>query len=356
MKFKLLLLLFFCSLNTFAQIQNQPGNLTLFTGEVLQGAVTYYYDNPGKIVLHGQEGAKEVYSPKQVQQIMLQNGEKFVSRPYLHQDSLVVLQVLIESPQISLFVREDGGDEYFYVSRDRMVHRLENNKTIVDDGAKTYSRRDNRYVGTLGSLMPDRLDLTEKLHKIRLTESELADVITEYNKGQASYVWKTNGKVAKEPNWVLFTQYSQFGSIYGYSTVAKSAGQMVGVQYYFSKHSRYSLKFSLDFASYYLDDEEVTMKGLGIRYQHEVKKMEKFSFYFMVHLADIGQLSSTGEGLADTEGNLVFLPRLSPGLGIEIKPLPKAAVYAELNNMTQLGNIPKSFSLGLKYDFGSTSW
>ncbi|MFD2999705.1 hypothetical protein ACFS7Z_04995 [Pontibacter toksunensis] len=357
MKLKLLLFLIFCSTVAYAQIQGEKGSLILKNGNILNGKVTYYYDNPNNIILNAHQDAKEMFSPEQVTEIKLENGEKFVAKPYTMEDSIIILQVLLESPKISLFRREDNSELHYYVLKDATLHKLENNDIVVYQETKTYRKKDRKYVGTLSSLMPDRMDLVEKLDKVQLNEHDLTEVILEYNKGDLSYYWKSDNKVRRKPNWIAFTQYSQYGSVLGTPTAGYSSGMMIGLQYYFSKHSRYSFKVSLDYSSYILDDEEFSVKGLGVRYQHDIKKAEKYSFYLLLHVADIAHLTVVNERqVITTAGQLVLLPRFSPGVGFEARPFPRMAVYSEINHLLNLKYFPRSFSLGLKYDFGRTSW
>ncbi len=362
MKFKLLAVLLFCFTAAHSQIQNQKGNLVLNSGDTLTGIVTHYYDNPSEVLFYSKD-IKQVFSAEQLHEIRLYNGEKFVPKFIVEHNRVVLLQVLLESSIISLYRREDNAISYFYVLKGNDLYRLENNKQTIYRNDKRYNGRDNKYIGILRMLMSDRPDLVERLNQIKLNESDLIEVISVYNAENVSYSWKEDAKQVRESNWLLFTQYSKLGSVYG-STANYSFGQMVGLQYYFSSKSRYSIKVSLDYSKYNLSDGELTVKGLGIRYQHDVKKTERYGVYFLLHLADIAQQSRTfNDQLPATKDGLIIMPRISPGLGLEIKPLSKLAAYTEINHVHTL-NAPMfdkvalnsiSFSLGLKYDFGSIS-
>ncbi|MDX5438521.1 MAG: hypothetical protein LPK03_15060, partial [Pontibacter sp.] len=215
-----------------------------------------------------------------------------------------------------------------------------------------------KYIGTLASLMYDRIDLVQQLDRIDLGENSLARVISEYNQGVATYEWLANIKAGRESNWVLFTQYSQYG-ISKHIPIPKEArgyGNMVGLQYYFSKHSRHSLKGSMHYNSFKFGEEGVRALGLGLRYEMAFKKAEKFSAYMLVHVMDIAYVSFTHPVEDFNENGLKLALYLSPGIGFETKPLPRFAAYAEINNLLVIEQLPRSFSLGLKYDFGKTSW
>jgi len=358
MKLKLLLALLFFPAVVFAQIQSQEGKLILADGKALAGSVTYFYDKPAELYFFAESGAKHVYAPHQLQEIQLNNGEKFVSRNYkTNGDSAsLLLKVLLESPKISLFSREENATEYFYVSKDDRLYRLENNEVYAQEGHKQYVRKDNKYIGTLSALMSDRMDLLENVRKAILQQKSLTKLIKEYNQGEETYEWKSGSKANREPNWVFFTQYSRYGFSKNFPVEARGYGNMAGFQYYFSKHSRHSFKASIDHSSFRFGEEGAQTFGLGLRYEMAFKKAEKFSAYMLVHMMDIAYVSYTHPEEGFNENGFLPALRLSPGLGLEAKPLPRVAVYAEINNLFIIEELPKSISLGLKYDFGKTNW
>lgn len=356
MKFKFLLFLIFFPAAVFGQMLNKAGELTLLNGDTLTGDITYFYDKPSQIVFSSENLSKQVYPVSQVREIKLENGERFVSKKYDAQgdNTYVVLKVLIESSKISLYVREENAAEYFYVSKDDALYRLENNDVETRQDNNTFRQKDNKYIKTLSMLMPDRIDLFDKLYKIQLTEQELTTVLLNYNQGDVTYFWNNDFKGIKESNWVAFAQYSKFGSFQDDQTTAYSAGQMIGLQYYFDKNGRHSLKISLEHSKYTTEWEKLEVTGLGFRYEFEFKQAEKYGAYFLMHLGEIAQVNRIKKDLRDYS-ELTVLTRFSPGVGFEIKPLPRIATYAELNNLLFLKHGPKSFSVGLKYDFGATT-
>lgn len=358
MKFTLLLFLTFFPAAVFAQIINKPGELTLANGDVKTGFVSYFYDKPSEVIFSSEYGAKNVFQAKEIQGIKLENGERFVSKFYKTQgdSTFLVLKLIIESPKISLYVREDDATEYFYVSKDDALHRLENNKVYEKRGDKQYVRKDNQYVAILGALMADRVDIVAELDKVSLHEHSLAKVISKYNQGEATYHLLPGGKAEKESNWVLFTQYSQYGVPKEFARSARAFGNMVGLQYYFSQTSRHSLKVSADYINSVFNDESAVVYGLGLRYEWAFKKAESYTVYFQMHVAELGYVEYSNSRNRLNRNGFTTSLMLSPGIGFEYKPLPRVAVYGEVNNLLQLYNIPKSFSLGLKYDFGKTNW
>lgn len=324
----------------------------------MTGTITFFYDKPNEISFFDHQGVKQVLTANQVHEIRLENGEKFVAKRYkLYADSVsLVLKVLIESPKISLYVREENSTEYFYVSKDDVLYRLENNSVYEHQGNKRYLRKDHKYVGTLSSLMYDRIDLIQRLEKTGLSTNNLTKIIREYNQGEATYEWRGDREAGKESNWVFFTQHSQYAVDKNSPIEIRGYGNMAGLQYYFSKHSRHSFKASVDYSSVRFGEESVQGYGLGLRYEMAFKKVEKFSAYMLVHMVDIGYVSFSHPEEGYNENGLRAALRFSPGIGFESKLLPRVAAYAEINNLLVLEELPRSFSLGLKYDFGKTNW
>ncbi|MDO6390589.1 hypothetical protein Q4E40_10665 [Pontibacter sp. BT731] len=358
MKLKLILFLLFFPAALYAQIQSQKGAIILKSGDNLTGTVTYFYDQPNEISFSGDQGTRQVFTADQVTEIKLDNGEKFIAKRYkTNADSAtLVLKVLIESPKISVYVREENSTEYYYVSKDDALHRLENNSVYEKQGDKKYLRKDHKYIGTLSSLMHDRMDLVQQLEKTSLRENSLTRIIREYNQGEASYEWQGDKKTEREPNWVFFAQYSKYGFSKDIPIEARGYGNKAGLQYYFSKHSRHSIKASMDYSSFRFGEEKAQMYGLGLRYEMAFKKTEKFSAYMLVHFLDIAYMSYSHPAEGYNENGLKSALRFRPSIGFESKLLPRMAAYAEINNLLVLEELPKSFSLGLKYDFGKTNW
>ncbi|MCK5838913.1 MAG: hypothetical protein KAG99_03645, partial [Bacteroidales bacterium] len=184
----LLVPFFFSSTFLFAQIQNEKGGLIMESGEVISGMISYYYDQPTIIIFHDERGAEKIFAPKQINEIQLNSGERFVSKTYQNKlvSQVLILQLIIESPMISLFKREENSKMYYYVSKNNSLYRLENNDVLVVKDGKNYTRQDYQYIGILGALMPDRPDLVKELKKIFLNEKDLSKLILDYNRGDVS--------------------------------------------------------------------------------------------------------------------------------------------------------------------------
>lgn len=354
-----------CFTLSFAQVQNEKGSVVLKNGMVMHGSITYLYDQPLNVIIHDSTGVNSTISPEQLKTINLDNGKRFISKTLIgkQDSSVLIFQTLIESPKISLFVREENDNKQFYVLKDNVIYDLVNNGQIIKTNDGTYKSYDKKYIGILKILMADQPDIIKKLDKIKLYEDEVVEVITEYNKGELTYFWQSNNKIKRGSYWVIFGQYSNYGSyLGGVQTINYCYGVVGGLQYYFTRSSRHSLKFALDYSNYNLAKynsltgeyslDNFKAYSFGCRYEYDFLKANKYSIYLMLHIADISYYIETNP----QSMGLIFYPRLNPGLGFELKPIKHIAFYAELNNILQINYIPNSFSAGLKYDLCKTNW
>jgi hypothetical protein len=354
-----------CITSIIAQIQSENGKVVFRTGQVLIGKINYFLDQPSDIIIYDSNGVKSVFTPNQVRQIILDNGKKFLSKTLIgHQDSsALIFQILIESPKISLFVRDENDNKQFYVLKDNVIYDLVNNEQIIKTNDGTYKSYDKKYIGTLKSLMSDQTEIVKRLDKIRLYEDELVEVITAYDRGNITYFWQLNNKLTREPYWAVFGQFIGYGSYEaGQKCLFPSYGFITGFQYYFSRTSRHSLKFTIGYSDYNLTDYNSLIGqnysynekdiSIGCRYQYDIVRANKYSVYIMMHITDVSYYIDTNP----KENGFTVWPRLSPGFGFEAKLFKHVALYAELNNILYLSYIPKSFSVGLKYDLCKTNW
>jgi hypothetical protein len=358
--------LMFCGFSgIFAQIQDENGKVVLRTGEIRIGKINYYLEQPLDIIITDSNGVKSDFDPSHIRQIILNNGEKYVSKTIIgkQDSSVLIFQVLIESSKISLFVRDEKDEKQFYVLKDNALYDLVNNEQIIKTNDGTYKSYDKKYIGVMKTLMSDQPDIVKRLDKVRLYEDELVEVITAYDKGELTYFWQSNNKVTREPYWAVFGQYSNYGSYeWGQQCIYPSYGFVAGFQYYFSKKSRHSLRFTVDYSNYnetsfnsminqYISGITKTY-SLGCRYEYDFVRANKYSIYLMMHIADITYFSETDP----KDKGFTFCPRLSPGVGFEVKPFKHVALFAELNNCFEFRYLPASFSAGLKYDLCKTNW
>jgi hypothetical protein len=346
----------------FSQIQQSKGDILLVTGETKHGTISSYSDQPEpNIFLFDSLGVKSYYFMTAVKEINLLSGEKYAAKwLQTEKDSTELLfKVLIESPKLCMYVRAEDGSSYYYVSKDDLIYRLENNEMVETTNATKKIRQDYKYIRILGSLMADRMDLVSKLNEVKLDEDDIRTVISEYNKGIATYYWTKKLNQKKDPNWMVFTQYSHFGSYLGEQTKDKSFGLSAGIQYYFSKKSRNSFKFSVDYANYHFDDfEDGTVISLGTRWQYDFVRTEFYNFYFQIHILDISSIytKTTDKDLVTTKHYSFPILRFSPAFGMEIKPVNRMILILEVNNLFQINIIGRSYSLGVKYDIGEKYW
>jgi hypothetical protein len=346
----------------FAQVQEEKGDLLLVTGELKHGMITCFSDQPQpNLFLVDAMGARNNYYLKEVNHIILLSGEKYVTKKYKsgNDSSVLLFKALIESPQISLYEKPDDGMTYFYVLKHDLLYRLENNKLTETKDQSMHTTQDYKYLRILGALMADRMDLVSNLHKVNLEENDLRTIISEYNKGIATYYWTAKSNQKRDPNWMVFMQYSNDRTYLGEQTPGNSFGLNAGVQYYFSKKSRSSFKFSVEYATYHFaDGNDEKVISLGSRWQYDIVRSEIYNFYFQMHLMDVSATSTTSsEGdIVSTEHHVFPIPRLSPAMGLEIKPFRSVLFLLEVNNLFQLDYIGRNYSIGMKYDIGDKYW
>lgn len=194
--------------------------------------------------------------------------------------------------------------------------------------------------------MADRKDLSEKIETTPLKEDEIKALILAYNKETVSYIEDTKTKKVRESNWLVFGQFSNYRTLYDLP-VKQSYGFFIGLQYFYAKDSRHSFKFSLDHSTYRFKELQGELINLGIRYEFAMVKTSKWNLYFMGHILDMGHEVEVDK--------YYLLPKISPGLGLEVKPSSRFAMYAEINKFFQLKYLPRNFSVGMKYDFGPTT-
>ena len=362
-----LFLLLVVSSYGFAQINFERGKVDYKSGEVKYQTISYYSDKPTDVLIHDSLGKVSEISSGLVDKIILDDGRKFVSKVFrTGNDSLIfIFQCIIESPGISLYSREEMVNLHYFVSKNDVLYKLENNEKILRNEDGAFKSYDSKYIGTLKALMADQPEMAARLDNIKLTENDIIDVITKYNRGNLTYFWKSGIKSKKQPSWVLFGQYSNYGSYYyGEATVDNSYGILTGLQYYFFRGCRHSLRFTMDYSVYKLEStasgyfdyiEELKTFSLGCRYQYDFVKTIYYNFYFLLHIGDITYYSEYDYGRLTGENGIFPVIRISPGIGAEAKPFPRLGFYAELNNVLRLDVIPRSFSLGVKFDLSKST-
>jgi len=333
-----------------AQIQDQEGEIKLNAGESVTGNITFLPDDPNKITVI-QNKDRSVYAIDDIDIILLNDGRKFISGQYPDAvaGNFLLLQSIIESPKISLFLSMESDEPTFYVRKEGVLHKLENNVKHIDNDGKKYKSYDHQYIGILTALMNDNPDLTRKLETIDLNEKDLVSIITQYNKGDISYFMETKNKYTRSPNWLVFAQYSRYAT-YWVDEAIDSYGVVAGLQYYFSKEKRSSLKFSIEYAQLHYESENDKLYNLSLRYQFDLFRKEKYNIYLMMQMFDISHYTILYPDSQEEKTAISFVPRFSPGTGFEYKPVPKFAIYGEVNHLLQVENVPGNFSLGIKYD------
>lgn len=337
-----------------AQVQNDRGTVTLKNGEKIGGLIRYSYDEAGKVIVEAEQG-KQIYSPNDVENIVLENGRRLVSKVYdKASGQALILQSIIESTGISLYSEEKSDVLRYYAEKGDEIHLLSNNKIKVVRDNVPYHRDDKKYIGQLTILMSDRPEMVSKLKDIELKEADLIRVIQAYNRGNVSYFMESDNALNRQPNWLYFMQYSHYGTFLLDDVVG--GGGMAGFQFYFAKEKRSSLKFGFNHSQYkYNDEEKANVSSMNLYYQLDAVRKEKCTFYFLMHLIDVSNVTTSGDNRFINDGFTVH-PRLSPGMGFELKTGPRFGLYGELNHVFQFDALPLNCSFGFRYDIGESAW
>jgi hypothetical protein len=168
-------------------------------------------------------------------------------------------------------------------------------------------------------------------------------------------------------NWVIFGQYSNFGTYYfSEPTFGYSYGIFGGAQLFFTKNRRHSLKFSLGYShyelhgqhdsglSYLTKDMYSEIFSFGFTYEYIFFMTKRTNIYVILHIADLSYVSEYDydDNNNKNDSYVLPIPRGSPGIGLEYKTQKRLSFYVELNNLLNASHIPENFSVGLKYDIG----
>lgn len=346
------------------QVNNEAGDVYLSNGDVLSGNISYFIDFPADVLLTDSNNLEQKFKLPEVSKIILKNGKKFITRFYKNEsDSLLLLfQSIIESPHISLFGREEMDVLVMYVSKEDKLIRLENNESIIKvdpDKYKTtkfetshYKKYDNQYIGILSSLMSDRFDLVSNMQNVKLTEDDITEVILNYNKGEVTYYQKSQLKFSGKPNWMLYTQFSNYCSLWGEEVIDLSYGVAAGFQYYFAKRNRNSIKVNIEYQSYKFEKYDDVYFGIGLRYYYDIYKSRAVNIYGMMNFLDIVYNKWTSTKDNSVEHYITVLPHFSPGIGLDVKLFPQFYIYGEINRLFQFDCLGRNVSFGMKYDIG----
>lgn len=369
MKTLLTFILIITSLYASSQIQNEKGKLILETNDTILGSITYYDDLSSTVTYIDNKDSLNSCTIECINEIVLNNGIRYTTINYDDKkDGRVFVQRIISSDLISLYASEENGLIYYYVGKDGISYRLENNKVFEERDDKRFSRYDNKYLGSLKIIMSDKPELFDQIDELNLTESDLIEIVLEYNEGNISFLMTTEKAASKTiSNWVVFGQYSNFGTYYlAEPTFGYSYGIFGGSQIYFTKNKRHSFRFSLGYShyelhakhdsglSYLTKDVYAEVFNIGITYEYIFFMTQRTNIYVLLHIADLSYVSKYEHDEANTNISNSFVPmlRVSPGIGLEYKTKKRLSFYAELNSVLNADHIPSNFSIGLKYDLG----
>jgi len=361
MRYSLIILFLFSTLLSFSQIQNLEGQIILQNSDSISGSIYYFIDTPDELIIYNND-VKRTFLLNQIAEINLKSGVKYKCINYPDKNSNPLLfQKIIISNKISLFSKEKNGAVYFFISKGEKIYQLENNDIYTKKDDKKYLSHDFKYIGTLKMLMSDQPELFEDIDKTKLNEPSLCDIIIDYNKGNISYFYTTEkADRGIDPNWLLFGQYSSYANYVLNTEVAYSFGILAGTQVSFTRNRRHSLKINIGYSKYQMANEYYQILDLGFWYQYVFFRTERLNAYMIFNILELSYIKEYDYKTNDNTDNYLYpVFRFSPGFGFEYKTLKRLSFYAELNNIVynvvNTSFLPSSFSIGIKYDIGSTT-
>lgn len=375
MKNLITFLMVIISFTSLSQIQNERGKLILEGQDTIVGLITYYDDISTNVIYTDNSDNSNSCTIDCINEIILDNGVRFTTIDYDdNDDGKVFVQKIITSDLISLYGSEENGTTYFYINKDTITYRLENNRLIEkNDKNIRYARYDRKYLGSLKMIMSDKPELFDRIDKLKLTEDDIMALVLDYNQGNVEYIMSTAIAKSKSiSNWVAFAQYSHFGTYFQTQpTFDYSYGYFIGTQMYFSRSRRHSLKFLFGYSRY--NTEKTIFFGhasqkqeyyysnfisLGITYEYIFILTNRTHFYAQLQFGEIGYLTEFDKKTnteTETSRNFYPMPRLSPGIGFEYKTKKRLSFNLEINHLLNAAYIPENFSVGIKYDIGKVT-
>lgn len=342
----IILIILFTFSSVIAQQSLMDATVYLTDNQVLKGDV-YLYDNErDKVLIEGDNGdILNIFNNK----ISYIENQGNLIRSYSFDSKYVLFDVIVEGDKLSLLRSTIDEKIVYYVYKDGVVYLLEGGrKTIVKD-SKTYHTDNLRYKGVLKVLLKSDPQIVNKINNIDYEESDLANIVITYNTGRIHFVKSKDAVISnRKPHFLIYLKYLHVNNIDRYTTKNLTPSFIQGgVQYYFYKESRHSLKLGLESGNYSQSDNEggnkYNMIDFNISYYMDFYRMPHSAFYFNVRIVDLVFVKEN-----DNNRSSYFLPRISPGFGYKYD-FNNINLFVELNNFIQIKKVPRNFSFGIAF-------
>lgn len=347
MRLKLILLCIFLSSCVVAQIADKKGSIELLNGTRTRGMISYYEIQQKDFHVRDSNGLRHIYPPALVKNVMLDNGEKYITYSLASETttSYLILQSLIESEEISLFRKLKSGHPEFYVLKEGQLYFLQNDKIMASRDSLQTDK--HKYIRTLIHLMADKPGFDKKAENIRLHETGLTRLISAYNNGISSYCRKPKSR----SYWSVFGQFSGYSYINTHNpTPGKSVSS--GIQYNFTQSLRSALKLSFDYRYFHDSYSDLSSYNMAVIYAFAILNEEHYSLYVLANITDLSYFLYTDpENDHINYTHIAFRPHLHPGICLEITPGKRFSPFVEYNGLSNLEKYDYNFSFGLKYKF-----
>ncbi|NOY50148.1 MAG: hypothetical protein GXO88_06280 [Chlorobi bacterium] len=346
-KFSILLIGLLAFLSLFAQKNLYDAKIYLNDGQVIKGNMFLYDSEPDIIAVEDEEGEITRYQLYLVN--FVENGGN-LQRSLYYNDKYALFEALVEGEKMSLYRKNTSGDDIFYVLTSRKVYLLEGGKVIVEKGSKTFTTKSNRFKGVLKVLLQSEPELVKRADNIDYNQKDLSDIVVAYNGGRISFIKNEDVESkSRKPNLFVYAQYSNVVFRYFFTNDNQTPSFLqAGVQYYFSRESRHSIKLGVEYGTYTPSEDEsfdkIKTVQLSFAYYVDIFRMHNSAIYFNFLAANIGYY------MRENDDNFAaVLPRLSPGFGFKYQ-VRDFNFFVEINNALIYKGIPYNFSAGLSYD------
>ena len=176
----------FIVLTGFAQ-KYIPGYVLTLDGDTIKGDLLEQGDIRAhkKCIIHKNNNKDQTFLPKEIIEYKYNDGRYYISKEILLDSvsTTVFLRFLVKGAvNLYYYSHPFKKQDLYYVEKDGVLHKLENNeKNIIIDGV-SYKRYDKKYIGILKYLYNDAPEITKDIDKLSYFPSSMVKITEKYLK------------------------------------------------------------------------------------------------------------------------------------------------------------------------------